>query len=756
MCIFQNKENHCFMSQLVEECYFDKIEVFYLIVGHTHNILDQWFSVLSKAIRAAEFIGSVLALHALYKIAHDDEDKDKRPTDCFQLRTYRDYRKYYDPVRNEDIHNYSLPHRTKFEIDKMFGVSYYQYMFQSPKHGATHLEKWQPVRPLVRTNTMNQRGNILLQPFATVSGEVAVLEELGVNCTDDVPSAINRDSSAGKLVRAASVLPLLRRLEKEAIGETSERMLQEADTGLSTDTIKLTPAILKQIDAEMIKSNSSSEGNIVWLKRSKCSDPHWLEKPPDVLPNPRLWREIIQQPVDEAPASSNSNSSANTKGMYTSSIINEARKRLLAFTRGASDMAATAMEVLAMVKKPGGIPVITDENDIAKATRQFRQRCLTQKEVEFYESIKSVKLITSNAERRALNEEQKPWRLLNLPEISAETRARMLATQQQRAQQLADTEKNIKEILARRGEGEYDPDQQVVSFEGFVPTQTKDLDKMTKDELVTLAKGNIKNIRALKKADLLKQLKEFMEKNPGKILLGTEAILREQDDGAVETTIDMLVEEQEIVAEESPMRVIDEEHSHVDMDSGDAHSNGAISCSIIECVDANSEDLVWCSTCELWFCKDLHGPHKSHSAQTIFKEGRIPKKPVDEDPDMVAIQTLSTIGKKRRSDDDMRSTEQVANDNTGKAIMEIETLEPPMTNRDLERIGIAVRKLRDILSKASKNQKEQLHSALNFSSYDILFLTMIAKEFDIDISSATNKSRVSRIQVLEYLISMLT
>ena len=53
---FKNKENHCFMSQLVEECYFEKIEVFYLIVGHTHNILDKWFSQLGKAVLAADFI----------------------------------------------------------------------------------------------------------------------------------------------------------------------------------------------------------------------------------------------------------------------------------------------------------------------------------------------------------------------------------------------------------------------------------------------------------------------------------------------------------------------------------------------------------------------------------------------------------------------------------------------------------------------------------------------------------------------------
>ena len=159
------------MSQLVEECYFEKIEVFYLIVGHTHNILDQWFSQLGKAVQAADFIGSVLALHSLYKLAHDDDEKDKRPSECYQLTTYRDYRKYYNQVRNESIRNYNLPHGTKFELDKYFGVAYYQYMFQSPKHGATYLEKWQPVRPLIRQNSINENGNILLRPFSTVSGE---------------------------------------------------------------------------------------------------------------------------------------------------------------------------------------------------------------------------------------------------------------------------------------------------------------------------------------------------------------------------------------------------------------------------------------------------------------------------------------------------------------------------------------------------------------------------------------------------------
>ena len=356
-------------------------------------------------------------MRALYKIAHPDDEKDKRPTECYQLRTYRDYRKYYDPVRNEDIHNYGLPHRTKYELDKHFSCAYYQYMFQSPKHGAEHQEKWQPVRPIIRTNTMNQSGNILLRSFATVSGEESVLRELGIDCTGSIPETMNQETSANKLVKAASVLPLLRRLEKEAIGETNERLLQEAETGTSTETIKLSREVLKQIDIEMSRNNSSCEGNIVWLKRSKCEDSQWLEKPPQVLPNPRLWREILK---DEAPAVASSDPISNSK---STSQVNEARKRLLAFTRGATDMAATASEVLAAVRNDT-IPINEEEDDIFIATRGFRQRCLTKKEVDFYESIKTVQLITKAAERRALAEEAKPWRLLNLPEVSAQTRAR--------------------------------------------------------------------------------------------------------------------------------------------------------------------------------------------------------------------------------------------------------------------------------------------------------------------------------------------
>ena len=44
---------------------FEKVILHFLIVGHTHCIIDQYFSIISKRIFKAEFIASPYALHAL-------------------------------------------------------------------------------------------------------------------------------------------------------------------------------------------------------------------------------------------------------------------------------------------------------------------------------------------------------------------------------------------------------------------------------------------------------------------------------------------------------------------------------------------------------------------------------------------------------------------------------------------------------------------------------------------------------------------
>ena len=49
--------------------------IHFLIVGHTHCIIDQYFSVISKRIYDAEFIASPHALHALILQTKDEDGR---------------------------------------------------------------------------------------------------------------------------------------------------------------------------------------------------------------------------------------------------------------------------------------------------------------------------------------------------------------------------------------------------------------------------------------------------------------------------------------------------------------------------------------------------------------------------------------------------------------------------------------------------------------------------------------------------------
>lgn len=51
-----------YLSHLVECGEMDSIFMFFLMVGHTHASIDQYFSVLSHAINKTEFIGTVTTL----------------------------------------------------------------------------------------------------------------------------------------------------------------------------------------------------------------------------------------------------------------------------------------------------------------------------------------------------------------------------------------------------------------------------------------------------------------------------------------------------------------------------------------------------------------------------------------------------------------------------------------------------------------------------------------------------------------------
>jgi len=59
---------------MIETYEFDKIRVNFLVVGHTHSSIDQFFSVLRKLIEKGHFIGSPLSLINLVMKDREFED----------------------------------------------------------------------------------------------------------------------------------------------------------------------------------------------------------------------------------------------------------------------------------------------------------------------------------------------------------------------------------------------------------------------------------------------------------------------------------------------------------------------------------------------------------------------------------------------------------------------------------------------------------------------------------------------------------
>ena len=109
--------------------HFDVINIGFLIVGHTHCNLDQFFSVLARKIHSAPFIASPLAMRDLISIAH--KDPKERPLHNIHVEMVHDYKTLFEPIVNKNLKFYQVPHR--FRIKRVCGRAIFQYLLFTPE-----------------------------------------------------------------------------------------------------------------------------------------------------------------------------------------------------------------------------------------------------------------------------------------------------------------------------------------------------------------------------------------------------------------------------------------------------------------------------------------------------------------------------------------------------------------------------------------------------------------------------------------------
>jgi len=206
----KNKEVNALMSTLIEMDYLDEIHCNFLVVGHTHCSVDQYFGVCTKIIKKMHWIGSPLSFQSLLKTAHNDPRR--QPTVNRQIIVIFDFRSYFAPIINK-IGWCQVPHCFKFT--KYLGKAIMQYKMFSPNRF------WLPEAPdiFIRSeyDLMNHSiHNVNINRYCTIGDESELHRALNIHnkmMADSVADVQLRQT----LASFSNVRPFLEVMEHTAL-----------------------------------------------------------------------------------------------------------------------------------------------------------------------------------------------------------------------------------------------------------------------------------------------------------------------------------------------------------------------------------------------------------------------------------------------------------------------------------------------------------------------------------------------------------
>lgn len=224
-----------YCSILVETGSFTTITVGFLIIGHTHASIDQYFSCLRKKIRKAAFIASPMSLQHLFSVPSPSSERKRSifrvPLSQLQLTFVHDYKTALAPYYNKAITNYNIPYQFKFSL--VLGKCICQTkMFSDP------LLPWLPNKP---NGVEKSIENLLRSQILDIANTHSLSTDHGrseLNSFLGLPDRINPADATGTatskeqietLLALNEVLPQLKEIEYLAHNEQQLRHLDEAE-----------------------------------------------------------------------------------------------------------------------------------------------------------------------------------------------------------------------------------------------------------------------------------------------------------------------------------------------------------------------------------------------------------------------------------------------------------------------------------------------------------------------------------------------
>ena len=130
----KNRVLFAFLSDLVERKVFDKVYAGFLMVGHTHEDIDQFFSVIASWLKKFETIcPDIESLKQAIKAAFLSKGKDPPTVAHLHAPEVYDYDSFYLPSLNPKLAHHSLPHQFRFQCFENAVLCHYKMWSTHPK-----------------------------------------------------------------------------------------------------------------------------------------------------------------------------------------------------------------------------------------------------------------------------------------------------------------------------------------------------------------------------------------------------------------------------------------------------------------------------------------------------------------------------------------------------------------------------------------------------------------------------------------------
>jgi len=259
-------ENKCkqvfvYLAVLVESrCMTDNF-LHFLIVGHTHNPLDQVFSTIAAYIREALFLGTPLAIEAILR---EKLPQEYQPLLVKKIRISYDFLKAFAPYISKVLKYYALPQLFHFCLRHLKAVMFYKMLSTLPF--------WQPNEPADLKDRANlPEVSVVANNYSLLGGREYFFAHFGIDKDQLLAQMdLHRELVLNLLQFETHVMPEIFKGWVETISDRIEASLAAFGEELYGHDLCETDVTFQ----DMIAASNKDEGYMLWLTNP---DPQLLE-----------------------------------------------------------------------------------------------------------------------------------------------------------------------------------------------------------------------------------------------------------------------------------------------------------------------------------------------------------------------------------------------------------------------------------------------------------------------------------------------